>query len=150
VNDVARWASLQYAYKIYLLLDSIFEIERKALTNKIDTQTPRTIPIRKEKSYKYMNWQETLKDNKVMLHLVRRRNNGFDSGLNEIKNSDKCLFFRENIPIAMTPNEDVRAIVKNLLGENQYKFKSSKVEVFAQHVPTIIQRVTEYFDRLHE
>jgi hypothetical protein len=150
VNFVAMWASPTYAYKIALLLDTVFANQRKELEAKIEEMKPRTVPKKKEKSYKYMIYHEDFDDNQVILHLVRRNQRTFDSEMKAIQNSDKCLFFRENLPVAMTPNEDIKDIVRNLLPNPQYRFNMSKIYVPKDYLTRIVQRVTEYFSKIHE
>jgi hypothetical protein len=115
---------------------------------------PRKVPNKKEKSYKYIIYKEKLEHSeeivpRVILHLIRRNRRTFDSKIKEIQSSDKCLFFKENLPVAMTPNEDVKDMVKRMLPKPQYKFNMSKIKVPAAHVPTIIKEVQEYFTKIH-
>ncbi|EAX71177.1 hypothetical protein TVAG_596710, partial [Trichomonas vaginalis G3] len=125
VNAVAMWASPRYAWHVYRLLDEIHRQEREELENKLEAKDksiqkriPRSVPKGKEKNYKYMIYTEEMENEEdkdmVMLHLVRRNNKSFYD-LAKIYKSDRNWFYRENLPISMTPNEDVKQIVQDTL-----------------------------------
>ncbi|KAI5490050.1 KilA, N-terminal/APSES-type HTH, DNA-binding family, partial [Trichomonas vaginalis G3] len=140
VNAVAMWASPRYAWYIYRLLDEIHRQEREEMEKKlhakdevieakdksIQERIPRSVPKGKEKNYKYMIYTEELEKEEdkdmVMLHLVRRNNKSFYD-LAKIYKSDRNWFYRENLPISMTPNEDVKQIVQDTLPQTHYDIK---------------------------
>ncbi|EAX70694.1 hypothetical protein TVAG_577560, partial [Trichomonas vaginalis G3] len=140
VNAVAMWASPRYAWHVYRLLDEIHRQERGEMEKKlqakdevieskdksIQKRIPRSVPKGKEKSYKYMIYTEELEKEEdrdmVMLHLVRRNNKSFYD-LAKIYKSDRNWFYRENLPISMTPNEQIKEIVKNTLPQTHYDIK---------------------------
>ncbi|KAI5548680.1 KilA, N-terminal/APSES-type HTH, DNA-binding family, partial [Trichomonas vaginalis G3] len=127
VNAVAMWASPRYACYIFMMLDELYKAERGELEKKlqakdevieskdksIQKRIPRSVPKGKEKSYKYMIYTEELEKEEdkdmVMLHLVRRNNKSFYD-LAKIYKSDRNWFYRENLPISMTPNEQIKEI----------------------------------------
>ncbi|EAX73929.1 hypothetical protein TVAG_334800, partial [Trichomonas vaginalis G3] len=130
VNAVAMWASPRYAWYIYRLLDEIHRQEREELENKLEAKDkniqkriPRSVPKGKEKNYKYMIYTEEMENEEdrdmVMLHLVRRNNKSFYD-LAKIYKSNRNWFYRENLPISMTPNEDVKQIVQDTLPQTHY------------------------------
>ncbi|EAX84832.1 hypothetical protein TVAG_498110 [Trichomonas vaginalis G3] len=137
VNAVAMWASHRYAWYIYRLLDEIHRQEREEMEKKlhakdevieakdksIQKRIPRSVPKGKEKNYKYMIYTEEMENEEdkdmVMLHLVRRNNKSFYD-LAKIYKSDRNWFYRENLPISMTPNEDVKQIVQDTLPHTHY------------------------------
>ncbi|EAX95461.1 hypothetical protein TVAG_243500, partial [Trichomonas vaginalis G3] len=130
VNAVAMWASPRYAWYIYRLLDEIHRQEREEMENKLEAKDksiqkriPRSVPKGKEKNYKYMIYTEEMENEEdkdmVMLHLVRRNNKSFYD-LAKIYKSDRNWFYRENLPISMTPNEDVKQIVQDTLPQTHY------------------------------
>jgi hypothetical protein len=150
VNIVATWASPEYAYKIAILLDSHFENQRNELQNQINSLKPRTVPKKKEKNYHYMIYQEDLPENMIILHLTRRSHRSFSTEFQKIRDSNKCLFYRDNLPIAMTPNEDVKDIIKRLLPRPEYQVIMSKVRLNRRHLALILPAITEYFEHIHE
>ncbi|KAI5484503.1 KilA, N-terminal/APSES-type HTH, DNA-binding family, partial [Trichomonas vaginalis G3] len=145
VNAVAMWASPRYAWNIYRLLDEIHRQEREELENKLEAKDkniqkriPRSVPKGKEKNYKYMIYTEEMENEEdkdmVMLHLVRRNNKSFYD-LAKIYKSDRNWFYRENLPISMTPNEDVKQIVQDTLPQTHYDMKGCTILTFKEDLP---------------
>ncbi|EAY12873.1 hypothetical protein TVAG_430370 [Trichomonas vaginalis G3] len=152
VNAVAMWASPRYAWNIYKLLDEFHRQERGEMEKKlqakdevieskdksIQKRIPRSVPKGKEKSYKYMIYAEEMENEEdkdmVMLHLVRRNNKSFYD-LAKIYKSDRNWFYRENLPISMTPNEQIKEIVKNTLPQTHYDIKGCTILTFKEDLP---------------
>ena len=156
VNHLAIWASPKYALYIMRLLDEHFTKQREQLEKKIDEMKPRQVPKGKDKNYKYMIWLEDVEpddenDNKdmVLLHLVRRNNRTFRE-VSKIKNSDKCWFYAEKLPIAMTPNEEVKRIIKDNLKGSEYDIKATTVLTYKEHLKLLHEKITEYFSKFQE
>ncbi|EAX67711.1 hypothetical protein TVAG_548540, partial [Trichomonas vaginalis G3] len=149
VNAVAMWASPRYAWHVYRLLDEIHRQEREEMEKKlhakdevieakdksIQKRIPRSVPKGKEKNYKYMIYTEEMENEEdrdmVMLHLVRRNNKSFYD-LAKIYKSDRNWFYRENLPISMTPNEQIKEIVKNTLPQTHYDIKGCTILTFKE------------------
>ncbi|EAX74054.1 hypothetical protein TVAG_192260, partial [Trichomonas vaginalis G3] len=152
VNVVAMWASPRYAWYVCKLLDEIHRQEREQMEKKlqakdevieskdksIQKRIPRSVPKGKEKSYKYMIYAEEMENEEdrdmVMLHLVRRNNKSFYD-LAKIYKSDRNWFYRENLPISMTPNEQIKEIVKNTLPQTHYDIKGCTILTFKEDLP---------------
>ncbi|EAX91734.1 hypothetical protein TVAG_104150 [Trichomonas vaginalis G3] len=167
VNAVAMWASPRYAWYIYRLLDEIHRQEREEMEKKlqakdevieakdknIQKRIPRSVPKGKEKNYKYMIYTEEMENEEdrdmVMLHLVRRNNKSFYD-LAKIYKSDRNWFYRENLPISMTPNEDVKQIVQDTLPQTHYDIKGCTILTFKEDLPLLKEKITEYFDNFKE
>ncbi|EAX98296.1 hypothetical protein TVAG_018320 [Trichomonas vaginalis G3] len=160
VNAVAMWASPRYAWYIYRLLDEIHRQEREELENKLEAKDkniqkriPRSVPKGKEKNYKYMIYTEEMENEEdrdmVMLHLVRRNNKSFYD-LAKIYKSNRNWFYRENLPISMTPNEDVKQIVQDTLPQTHYDMKGCTILTFKEDLPLLKEKITEYFDNFKE
>lgn len=178
VEAVAMWASSRYALNIFLMLRRIRAEEREhmekhigTLAKKVDSMKPRLVPANKQKNYKYMIWKEEVEEHpegcaqrdtteaclatgscedQIKLHLVRRNHRVF-SAVNYIRNDpDKCWFFRDNLPIAMTPNENVKAIIKELLPGSDYIMTQSTVITYKKHLPLLLQKITTYFDEFQD
>ncbi|KAI5510775.1 KilA, N-terminal/APSES-type HTH, DNA-binding family [Trichomonas vaginalis G3] len=167
VNAVAMWASPRYAWHVYRLLDEIHRQEREEMEKKlqakdevieakdksIQKRIPRSVPKGKEKNYKYMIYTEELEKEEdkdmVMLHLVRRNNKSFYD-LAKIYKSDRNWFYRENLPISMTPNEDVKQIVQDTLPQTHYDMKGCTILTFKEDLPLLKEKITEYFDNFKQ
>ncbi|EAX84726.1 hypothetical protein TVAG_369440 [Trichomonas vaginalis G3] len=160
VNAVAMWASARYAWYIYRLLDEIHRQEREEMENKLEAKDksiqkriPRSVPKGKEKNYKYMIYTEEMENEEdkdmVMLHLVRRNNKSFYD-LAKIYKSDRNWFYRENLPISMTPNEDVKQIVQDTLPQTHYDMKGCTILTFKEDLPLLKEKITEYFDNFKQ
>ncbi|EAX85643.1 hypothetical protein TVAG_207820 [Trichomonas vaginalis G3] len=167
VNAVAMWASPRYAWYIYRLLDEIHRQEREEMEKKlhakdevieakdksIQKRIPRSVPKGKEKSYKYMIYTEEMENEEdkdmVMLHLVRRNNKSFYD-LAKIYKSDRNWFYRENLPISMTPNEDVKQIVQDTLPQTHYDMKGCTILTFKEDLPLLKEKITEYSDNFKQ
>ncbi|EAX78898.1 hypothetical protein TVAG_583100 [Trichomonas vaginalis G3] len=167
VNVVAMWASPRYAWYVCKLLDEIHRQEREQMEKKlqakdevieskdksIQKRIPRSVPKGKEKSYKYMIYTEELEKEEdkdmVMLHLVRRNNKSFYD-LAKIYKSDRNWFYRENLPISMTPNEQIKEIVKNTLPQTHYDIKGCTILTFKEDLTLLKEKITEYFDNFKE
>ncbi|EAX78076.1 hypothetical protein TVAG_187460 [Trichomonas vaginalis G3] len=167
VNAVAMWASPRYACYIFMMLDELYKAERGELEKKlqakdevieskdksIQKRIPRSVPKGKEKSYKYMIYTEELEKEEdrdmVMLHLVRRNNKSFYD-LAKIYKSDRNWFYRENLPISMTPNEQIKEIVKSTLPQTHYDIKGCTILTFKEDLPLLKEKITEYFDNFKE
>ncbi|EAX82177.1 hypothetical protein TVAG_263370 [Trichomonas vaginalis G3] len=174
VNAVAIWASPRYAWYIYRLLDEIHRQEREEMEKKLHAKDevieakdevieakdkslqkriPRSVPKGKEKNYKYMIYTEEMENEEdrdmVMLHLVRRNNKSFYD-LAKIYKSDRNWFYRENLPISMTPNEDVKQIVQDTLPQTHYDIKGCTILTFKEDLPLLKEKITEYFDNFKQ
>ncbi|EAX81965.1 hypothetical protein TVAG_173890 [Trichomonas vaginalis G3] len=167
VNAVAMWASPRYAWYVCKLLDEIHRQEREDMEKKlhakdevieakdksIQKRIPRSVPKGKEKSYKYMIYTEEMENEEdrdmVMLHLVRRNNKSFYD-LAKIYKSDRNWFYRENLPISMTPNEQIKEIVKNTLPQTHYDIKGCTILTFKEDLTLLKEKITEYFDNFKE
>ena len=157
VNAVAMWASPRYSIYIMKLLDDLFAKEREEMQRVIETKDeeikeriPRSVPIHKERNYKYIIYTEDVDDSELIkLNLVRRNNRTF-SAVAKIKNSDKCWFFRENLPISMTPNEDVKDIVRKSFAGADYEIKGTTIIIYKNHLPLLHQKISLYFDTFRD
>lgn len=157
VNVFAMWASPRYSIYIMKLLDDIFTKEREEMQKVIESKNeeikeriPRSVPLNKEKSYKYMIYTEDVDDpDMILLNLVRRNRRTF-SAIAKIKSSDRCWFYRENLPVAMTPNEDVKDIVRNTLPGSEYDIRGTTILIYKEHLPKLHAIISEYFDSFRE
>ena len=149
VNHVAIWSSSKYSYYIMKLLDSHFERERQQLTETINEQRPRMVPANREYDYKYLIWKETiLNDNdNVILHLVRRHKSNFRQIINHYRNEDERWYFKDNLPIAMSPNKDIKNIVKRTFGADDYDINMCTIRIQTRHLEQLHTLIDEYFNQ---
>ena len=152
VNHVAIWASPKYSLYIMKLLDDHFAKQREELMKTINESKPRMVPKGKDKSYKYMIYlsdappdDENTNEDMVILNLVRRNNKTFHA-MAKIKNSDKCWFYRDNLPVVMTPNEDIKQIVKMNLKGSEYDIKGTTILTYREHLDLLKEKISEYFE----
>ncbi|EAX80187.1 hypothetical protein TVAG_278760 [Trichomonas vaginalis G3] len=156
VSSIAMWASPRYAIYILMLLDELCTKQREDMMKEdknIQKRIPRSVPKGKEKNYKYMIYTEEMENEEdrdmVMLHLVRRNNKSFYD-LAKIYKSDRNWFYRENLPISMTPNEDVKQIVQDTLPQTHYDMKGCTILTFKEDLPLLKEKITEYFDNFKQ
>ena len=145
VNHVAIWASSKYSYYIMKLLDSHFEHERQDLIKKIQQQKPRLVPNNKEHYYKYLIYKETIDDTHTLLKLVRRNKNTFRA-VSRHNNDDERFIFKDNLPIAMTPNDDIKEIVKNNFARNDYLINGCNITINNEHLERLHELIDNYFN----
>ncbi|KAK8841321.1 hypothetical protein M9Y10_027524 [Tritrichomonas musculus] len=146
VNHVAMWASARYSIYIMKLLDSTFERERQALMTTINEQKPRMVPENKEHSYKYLIWKEAIDDEYTILHLVRRNKKTFRA-VSKFNNDEQRYYYKSNLPIAMTPNEDIKRIVKNNFRGNDYNINGCNITIKTEKLEQLHQLIEEYFNK---
>lgn len=158
VNFFASWVSSRYAYKISLLLRAFFNKQREELENRIKASEeeikilqPRLVPKNKEKAYHYMIYMEkTDNDASVELHLVRRNHRSFHKTFKDIQKSDKCLYFKDKLPIAMTPNEDIKKLIANNFSMSEYIINSSSIIIYKKHLDKVKDLIINYFEMMQE
>ncbi|KAK8881265.1 hypothetical protein M9Y10_003999 [Tritrichomonas musculus] len=159
VNAVAMWASPRYSIRIFKILDEIAKNERKELEQTIDQQKqtinqqrPRMVPAKKDKCYKYLIWKEEQPNDPdmILLHLVKRHINNFRQVSKHYKNKDENWFYRENLPIAMTPNEDIKELVKQSFPGSEYDIDGSTILIYKEHLPKLHDLIDKYFDEFQE
>lgn len=166
VNTVAMWASPRYSIRIFKLLDEIATDERKELEQTImqkdqtidqqkqtiNQQRPRMVPAKKDKCYKYLIWKEEQPNDPdmILLHLVKRHNNNFRQVSKHYKSKDENWFYRENLPIAMTPNEDIKELVKQSFPGSEYDIDGSTILIYKEHLPKLHDLIDKYFDEFQE
>ena len=145
VNHVAMWASPKYAWDIMKLLDSHFERERHELIEEIRQKKPRLVPANKSHSYKYLIYKETIDDEHTLLHLVRRNRKTFRA-VSRHNNDDERFIFKDNLPIAMTPNEAIKDIVKNNFPKREYVINGCNITIKNERLEQLRELIEEYFN----
>lgn len=153
VNHVAMWASSKYSIYIFKLLDNIATEYRNKLEHKISEDKERLVPITKSKSYNYMIWKENIDDDvtKTKLHLVKRNKKTFRGTNNQIsKDETKCWFFRKDLPISMTINEDIKQMIKQNFGNKDYKINSSTIIIKTDLLNELHKLITEYVNKFQQ
>lgn len=152
VNDVACWASRKYAIYVAKLLDSLFEKEREELKNKVEEQKPRMVPENREHEYKYLIWKEKIPDDdeNIKLHLVRRHKSNFRQINIHFKNPDENWFFKDNLPIAMSPNKDIKNIVKKSFKGDDYSMNGCEIIIKIKLLDELKNKINNYFNEMQK
>ena len=159
VNAVAMWCSPRYSLRIFKLLDEIASDERNKLVQTINEQhqtiikqQPRLVPKKKENSYKYLIWKEDQPDDPdmILLHLVKRNSRNFRQVSKHFNNKDERWFYRDNLPIAMTPNEDIKDLVRRTLPGSEYDIDGSTILTYKEHLPILYESITKYFNEFQK
>ena len=152
VNHVAMWASPRYSVYIMKLLDSVFERERQQYETKIEELLPRAVPRDHKHDYRYLIWKEIIPDNRefVRLHLVRRNKHNFRVVYNHLHNEEECWYYKNNLPISMSPNQDIKEIIKKNFGENDAKVSGFVVVIRVSCLPRLHELVDSYFKSMSE
>ena len=166
VNAVAMWASPRYSIRIFKLLDEIAKNERKELEQTIIKQDqtimeqqqtiikqqPRLVPEKKEKSYKYLIWKEEQPDDPdmILLHLVKRNSRNFRQVSKHFNNVNERWFYRENLPIAMTPNEDIKSLIQRTFPGSEYDINGSTILIYKEHLDKLYDIIVKYFDEFQK
>mgnify|MGYP001094496024 CR=1 FL=1 len=145
VNHVAMWASPKYAWYIMKLLDSHFERERQDLIEEIRQKKPRLVPANKSHSYKYLIYKEPIDDEYTLLHLVRRNKKTFRA-VSRHNNDEERYIFKDNLPIAMTPNENIKEIVKNNFTKREYVINGCNITIKNERLEQLRELIEEYFN----
>ena len=156
VNHIAIWASPRYSIYIMKLLDKYYENERQKLLKEkdeiIDNLKPRTVPQNTEHDYKYLIWKETRPESNtfVILHLVRRHKSNFRAVNEHFKNLEQRWFYRENLPISMSPNRDIKKIVKENFADKDARVHGFDIIINKNCLDDLHDLIEEYFDNFQE
>ena len=153
VNHIAMWASPKYAIYIAKLLDSIFEEERTRQQKQIDDLKPRAVPDDNKTDYRYLIYKEDIgKEDFVRLHLIRRHKSTWRKVVNHYTNENERFYFKDNLPIIMTPNLNIKKIIKSSFGTDDYKVKNSGncVDIKIEHLPKLYELIEQYFNNMSQ
>ena len=152
VNAVAMWASPRYALNIFKMLDQMATSERSQMESVIQQQRPRMVPKNHEHDYKYLIWKEPLanKPNMVILHLVRRNKTTFEQVIKHYDNDDERWFFRDNLPISMSVNKDVKEIIKQIIPAGEYEMNGCDITLHVKHLDQLYESISEYFNQFQK
>ena len=147
VNDVACWASRKYAIYIAQLLDAQFEKQREQMDNKIKDLTTRAVPKDHQNSYRYMIWLEDLPKDKdsVVLHLVRRNKHSWRQVSRIYQDKKKRWIFIDDLPIAMTPNEDIKRMAKAMFKGDDVTVGGTRITIKRSCLNDFHTAVNKYF-----
>lgn len=158
INHVIIWISPQISISLLNILNDYFKEQQLHLQTKIQSlnleiteMRPRLVPKNKEKSYHYMIYMEkTDNDASVELHLVRRNHRSFHKTFKDIQKSEKCLYFKDKLPIAMTPNEDIKKLIANNFPMSEYIINSLSIIIYKKHLDKVKDLIINYFEMMQE
>ena len=143
VNHIAMWASPRYAWDVMELLDNLAKQQRNELQQRV-------VPKNHEHEYRYMIWKEDLPQdqNMIKLHLVRRNKNAWRE-VNKIrKNKNMCWYFKDNLPIAMTPNKDIKKIIQKMFKGDDYIINGFDIIIKKELLNELYEAINNYFDKM--
>ena len=148
VNHVAIWSSPSYSWNILKLLENYFKQKQTEQKERIDNLTPRAVPRKRETDYKYLIWKEIHPKSKtfVVLHLVRRHKDNFRVMNKHLNNPEEKWFYRENFPISMSPNNDIKRIIRQNFGEKDVRVHGNDVIINVNCLDKLHELVQHYFD----
>ena len=63
---------------------------------------------------------------------------------------ESIWFQRHDLPIAMTPNEDVKDIVRNTLPEGEYDIHGSTIVTLRTNLMTLYHAINQYFNEFQQ
>lgn len=156
VNHIAMWASPRYSIYIMMLLDKYYENERKKLLKEkddiINELTPRTVPRNTERDYKYLIWKEVRSESRtfVILHLVRRHKSNFRAVHEHFNNPEERWFYRDSLPISMSPNRDIKKIIKDNFDAKDVRVNGFDVIINKNCLDELHDLIENYFDNFQE
>ena len=152
VNQIAMWASPSYAWDIMKLLDSYFEQQRIQLQNQINNLSNRVVPNNREHDYKYLIWLEQIPDDNanVKLHLVRRHKDYFYKVRSHYDDLNERWFFRENLPISMTINLDIKNIIRENFDETEANINGNTITINREILDDLHEMIENYFNDFQE
>ena len=95
-----------------------------------------------------MIWREDInKPGYIRLHLVRRNTKSFYE-LTSIYKSDACWYFRDKLPISMTPNEHIKELVKKNFTGDEASINSCNIDIKIELLDKLKGLITNYFDNM--
>ena len=166
VNHIAIWASPSYAWNIMKLLDSYFEQQRIQLQNQITEQqnqiteqqnqinnlSSRAVPNQREHDYKYLIWKEDIPDDfeNVKLHLVRRHKDYFYKVREHFNNPEQRWFYRDELPISMSINNDIKNIVRENFDEIEAQIIGNTIIINREILDDLHEMIENYFDEFQD
>ncbi len=156
VNNIAMWASPKYSIYIMQLLDNYYEKQHNQIIKEkddiINNLTPRTVPKNTEHDYKYLIWKEVLPESNtfVILHLVRRHKSNFRVVNNHFNNLNERWFYRDNLPISMSPNRDIKNIIKNNFAAKDVRVNGFDIIINKNYLEELHSLIEKYFETYQE
>ena len=149
---VAMWASPRYALDIFMLLDEMATSEREEMESTIQHQRTRMVPRNHEHDYRYLIWREPVPNhpNGVILHLVRRSKSTFDQVRKHYDNVSERWFYRDNLPISMSVNKDVKNIIQNIIPDGEYEMNGCDIKLHIKYLDRLYESITEYFNQFQK
>ena len=109
-------------------------------------------PINREYDYKYLIWLEQIPDDNanVKLHLIRRHKDYFNRVQQHYNNPDERWFFRENLPISMTINLDIKNIIRENFDETEANINGNTITINREILDDLHEMIETYFNEFQE
>lgn len=155
VGIIAMWACPKRAPGVLKLLEELSNSEKQALEplagtkTKIDDIKSRLVPKDKDQSYVYLIWKEdSIEGGMATLHLVRCNKKTAGPIIRE--HIHQIWYKKENLPVVMTVNEEIKDIIRNNFPENDYHIKYCVVKIQERHLETLHSLIDDYFDSFQD
>jgi len=167
INYIAFWSSPKYAVYVGKIMDLINEKNRlssKTLEDtiedlkqqndelrtqlgvkdeRIDELIPRTVKRGREHDYRIMVYKSNTTTDKVSLTFVRRSKKTWKKIHEDIRASDNCLFFADNLQMARTTVIKIFDQITEQLNEKEFTIVNKTITVNSQYVDRIIEITQE-------
>ncbi|KAK8858350.1 hypothetical protein M9Y10_013453 [Tritrichomonas musculus] len=78
-------------------------------------------------NYKFLIWQESIDDEHMKLHLVRRHKNNFRQVHKHFKNNDECWYYNFNIADNIRPSHEIKKLVIDNFRGKDYKINDFNI-----------------------
>ena len=135
-----------------MLLDEMATAEREEMESTIQHQRPRMVPKNHEHDYRYLIWKEPVSSNsnRVILHLVRRSKSTFDQVRKHYEDESERWFYRDNLPISMSVNKDIKEIIKQIVPIGEYEMNGCDIRLHSKYLVQLYESISEYFNHFQK
>ena len=149
-NDMKEMSIDWHKSRIYEK-DSEINIQQIRINNQqnqIDNLIPRTVPNNHEHDYIFFIWKESIPDTPthVKLHLVRRHFDSLSRIRNHFNNQEENWFFRDNLPISMSCNRDIKNLIHENFNENDMRIDKCVVYARIELLKQLHEMIEMYFN----
>ena len=79
--------------------------------------------------------------------MVRRHKDNFRVMNKHLNNPEEKWFYRENLPISMSPNNDIKQIIRQNFGEKDVRVHGNDVIINVNCLDKLHELVQHYFDK---
>ena len=94
--------------------------------------------------------EDIKKEGFTRLHIVRRHKSTWRKVVGHYNNEDERFYFKDDLPISMTPNINIKNIIKSSFGTDDYMVINSgnAVDIKVEHIPKLHGLIEQYFNNM--